>query len=132
MRVEDIVAEGLYTHEHTPCIRQKVIKVLDLVGISQQSLHRYPHEFSGGQRQRIALARVLILNPKVLILDEPTSNLDRSIQSEIIDLLICLQRDLGLSYLFISHNRNLIKHMCHHVLVLESGKCLGCFKAETF
>ena len=129
MTVEEIVGEGLRVH--APDIsetgrRAQVLDVLMSVGLSEQQfpglLQRYPHEFSGGQRQRLAVARALILRPKVLVLDEPTSALDVTIQKQVLGLLQRLQRELGLSYLLITHDMDVIRAMAHEVLVMKSGE----------
>jgi ABC-type microcin C transport system duplicated ATPase subunit YejF len=109
---------------------QAVINVIEEVGLVAADRHRYPHEFSGGQRQRIAIARALILNPKLLILDEPTSALDRAVQVQVIDLLRDLQRKRGLTYLFISHDLNVVKALSHQVLVMKDGDMVEYGSAE--
>ena len=137
MPVGDIISEGLRVHQSLDPkqIEQKVIAVLEEVGLEPDIRHRYPHEFSGGQRQRIAIARAIILEPKVLILDEPTSALDRSIQIQVLDLLKSLQQKRGLSYLFISHDLAVVRAISHHVVVLkegtivEQGDCARIFEA---
>ena len=124
MPVADIISEGLSVHQHLSKdeTEQKVIAVLNEVGLDPAIRHRYPHEFSGGQRQRIAIARAIILEPKVLILDEPTSALDRSIQIQILDLLKSLQKKRSLSYVFISHDLAVVRSISHQLLVMKAGK----------
>ncbi len=124
MSVGDIVAEGLRVHEgHAPAqLDAMVAGALEEVGLDPEARHRYPHEFSGGQRQRIAIARALVLKPGLLVLDEPTSSLDRSVQFQVVDLLRDLQRRHGLSYLFITHDLALVRAMCHDVLVMRDGR----------
>ncbi len=125
MNIENIISEGLVVHY--PNIsskekRMKLIDVLDKVGLDYKTtLDKYPHEFSGGQRQRIAIARALILKPKILVLDEPTSALDVTIQNQILNLLNKLQNDLELSYIFISHDMKVIKAMADKIIVLKDG-----------
>ena len=124
MSIEQIVSEGLSAH-HTLTRQeqdQRVDEVLVEVGLSPEIRNRYPHEFSGGQRQRIAIARALVLRPEFIVLDEPTSSLDRSVQFRIIELLRSLQEKRGLSYLFITHDLHLARSFCHHVLVMRTGR----------
>src|SRR5437764_5340146 len=102
--------------------RRRVQELLRLVRLNPNFTHPYPHEFSGGQRQRIGIARALALNPSFIVCDEPTSALDVSIQAQIINLLMDLQRDLGLSYLFISHDMSVIQHVCRRIAVMYQGK----------
>jgi dipeptide transport system ATP-binding protein len=97
-------------------------RMLRQVGLREEHFERYPHMFSGGQRQRIAVARALMLNPKVLVLDEPVSALDLSIQSQILNLLVDLQDDLGLAYLFISHDLSVVRHMADDIIVMYLGR----------
>lgn len=131
--VGDIVAEGLQVHSNLSKaeIDQAVSDILTEVGLDGASRFRYPHEFSGGQRQRIAIARALILKPKLLVLDEPTSALDRSIQADIINLLRNLQVKHGLSYLFISHDLKVVKAMSHRIMVMKQGEVVEVGDAET-
>ncbi len=96
--------------------------LLAQVGLGEETLHRYPHEFSGGQRQRIAIARALSVEPKFLVLDEPTSALDVSVQSQVLNLLRRLQAEFGLSYLFITHNLALVEYLADEVCVMQRGK----------
>jgi microcin C transport system ATP-binding protein len=128
MTVEEIVGEGLWVHEPALSLAERRLRVqqsLREVGLDESQfvglLQRYPHEFSGGQRQRIAIARALIVKPRVLVLDEPTSALDVTIQKQVLQLLQGLQREHGLSYLLITHDVDVIRAMANHVLVMQSG-----------
>ena len=125
MTIEEIVGEGLRVHAADMSKaqrRDKVLAVLREVGMSEDMLWRYPHEFSGGQRQRIAIARAIVLEPKVVLLDEPTSALDVSVQKQVLDLLRNLQQAHQLSYLFITHDLRVIRAMAHRICVLRDGK----------
>lgn len=124
LSVGELIAEGLRAHQplSTEALDSAVCAALKAVKLDPACRHRYPHEFSGGQRQRIALARALILKPAVLVLDEPTSALDRHTQGEIVALLRELQRERGISYLFISHDLRVIRALCHRVLVMQQGQ----------
>ena len=125
MSVGNAIAEPLVIFE--PALdalarRRRVGAMLERVGLTAQMADRYPHEFSGGQCQRIGIARAMILNPKLLICDEPVSGLDVSIQGQILNLLLDLQRDAGMAMLFISHNLAVVKHLSHRVLVIFGGR----------
>jgi microcin C transport system ATP-binding protein len=123
--IAQIVGEGLALHQPqlTPQqLRDAVAAGLEEVGLSGAMLQRYPHEFSGGQRQRIAIARVLVLKPALILLDEPTSSLDVSVQMQVLQLLAELQRKYGIAYIFISHDLAVIRAMAHRVLVMKDGR----------
>lgn len=125
MTIGDIIGEGLRVHEprlDAEARQDRIRAVMRDVGLIESGTHRYPHEFSGGQRQRVAIARALILRPRILILDEPTSALDATVQKQILDLLRQLQRDYGLSYLFITHDLRVVRAMAHRVMVLYQGR----------
>jgi microcin C transport system ATP-binding protein len=125
LTVEQLVGEGLRIHFpqlDRAARRARVVQVLEEVGLSADMLWRYPHEFSGGQRQRIAIARVVVLEPKLILLDEPTSALDVSVQRQVLDLLRNLQRRHGMSYIFISHDLAVIRAMAHRIAVMRQGR----------
>src|SRR5581483_8582308 len=124
MRARQIVEEPLVIHRLGDRAerRARVAELFRLVGLDPAHLERYPHEFSGGQRQRIGLARALALNPSFLILDEPVSALDVSIQAQVINLLMDLQQQFGLTYLFIAHDLRLVEHVCSRVAVMYRGR----------
>ncbi|MFI0395887.1 ABC transporter ATP-binding protein [Paracoccus jiaweipingae] len=124
MTVGQIIAEGLGVHgvEKGMDRRQMVADIMAEVGLDPASMDRYPHEFSGGQRQRIAIARAMILRPKVVVLDEPTSALDMTVQVQIVDLLRGLQRRHGLAFLFISHDLRVVRAMSHQIMVMRAGE----------
>jgi len=122
-KVEQIVAEPMVTHHVLPKneIRGRVIELLEQVGLGKQHLDRFPHELSGGQCQRVAVARALAVNPKLIILDEPTSSLDVSVQAQIINLLEDLKKMHRLTYLFISHDLNVVQHISDRIGVMYLG-----------
>ena len=123
MTVGSIIAEGMEVHNmYTPEERtKKVHELLELVGLNKEHANRFPHEFSGGQRQRIGIARALAINPEFLVCDEPISALDVSIQSQIINLLIELQKKLGLTYLFIAHDLDIVRYISDRIAVMYLG-----------
>lgn len=127
MKIRDIVAEGLDIHQLTSSKEEREERVqylLDLVGLNKDHLTRYPHEFSGGQRQRIGIARALAVKPKFIIADEPISALDVSIQAQVVNLMQKLQRERGLTYLFIAHDLSMVKYISDRIGVMHWGKML--------
>jgi oligopeptide/dipeptide ABC transporter ATP-binding protein len=124
MTVRQLIGEPLLVHHRMSgtALDRCVCEMMNLVGLSPEHTNRFPHEFSGGQRQRIGVARALILEPKLLILDEPTSALDVSVQAQILNLLIDLQRKLGLTYLLITHDLGIARYMCDRAALMYLGK----------
>ena len=132
MTCAQIIAEGLSTHQVDPTRDDRVLvaETMAEVGLDPAAMDRYPHEFSGGQRQRIAIARAMVLRPRLLVLDEPTSALDMTVQVQIVDLLRDLQTKYGLAYLFISHDLNVVRAMSHQVMVMKQGDVIEHGAAE--
>jgi len=126
MPVEDVVAEPLVVHERMSqaARRARVREMLHAVGLDESALRRFPHEFSGGQRQRIGIARALALHPKLIVADEPVSALDVSIGAQIVNLLAQLQREFGLTYLFISHSMPVVRYLATRIAVMHCGKLM--------
>jgi ABC-type oligopeptide transport system ATPase subunit len=143
MRVEDIIAEPLVIHQNSgtavgappfscslrkwegrTAYRQRVTELLRAVGLDESALQRYPHEFSGGQRQRIGIARALALRPKFIVADEPVSALDVSVGAQIVNLLAQLQREFGLTYLFISHSMPIVRYLASRIAVMHRGRLI--------
>jgi oligopeptide/dipeptide ABC transporter ATP-binding protein len=132
MRVGAIVAEGLEIHKLARGRRKKerVVEILEQVGLRAEHYDRYPHEFSGGQRQRIGIARALAVDPKFVVADEPVSSLDVSIQAQIVNLLQELQERMGLTYFFISHDLRVVEHLSHRVAIMYLGKIVEIASSE--
>lgn len=133
MTVEEILGEPLEIHglaksKHDK--RERILKLLDLCGLRREAIARYPHEFSGGQRQRICIARALAVEPEFIVCDEPVSALDVSIQAQIVNLMQDLQKELGLTYLFIAHDLKVVEHISNRVAVMYLGKIAEMTEAE--
>ncbi len=123
-RIRDIIAEPMrnyfnYTDQEE---RDEVVRLLEIVGLNEDAVYRYPHEFSGGQRQRIGVARAVASNPKLIIADEPTSALDLSVQAQVLNFMKDIQKEYGLSYLFISHDLSVVKHMADDIAIMHRGR----------
>lgn len=131
--IGDILEEPYVIHKQGKSAerRKEVLKLLDRVGMPADSIHKYPHEFSGGQRQRIGIARAIALKPKLIICDEPVSALDVSIQSQILNLLLELQQEMGMAYLFIAHDLSVIKHVSDQIAVMYLGRIVEIAESES-
>jgi len=127
--IDRILAEPVAIHRLGDAER-RIERVLDEVGLGTGFRFRYPHQLSGGQRQRVAIARALILEPRILLLDEPTSALDVSIQAEVLNLLVRLRRERGLTYILVSHNLAVVAHMCERLAVMNHGRLVEELSAE--
>ncbi|UQS84464.1 ATP-binding cassette domain-containing protein [Apilactobacillus apisilvae] len=123
-RIYDIIAEPLNNFDHLSKeeTKMKVIKLLEIVGLGPDSLYKYPHQFSGGQRQRIGVARAVATNPKLVVADEPVSALDLSVQAQVLNFMKKIQKEFDISYLFISHDLGVVKHMCNHIAIMNRGR----------
>ncbi|WP_125762204.1 ATP-binding cassette domain-containing protein [Companilactobacillus hulinensis] len=123
-RIEDIIAEPLRNFEHLDKDSEKlrVLQLLDIVGLDADALYKYPHQFSGGQRQRIGVARAVATNPKLIIADEPVSALDLSVQAQVLNFMKKIQREFNISYLFISHDLGVVRHMCNNIAIMNNGR----------
>jgi len=127
MSVSELIAEFMIvakTHSSKTALREETFRLMELVGLDSRFADSYPHELDGGRRQRIGVARALALNPKFIVCDEPVSALDVSIQAQILNLLMDLQDDMGLSYMFITHDLSVVKHISNEIMVMYLGKCV--------
>jgi len=122
MRIGSVIAEGVRRSSQGSDIRTEIDRLLDLVGLPTRYADLYPHQLSGGQRQRVAIARALAVQPKILVADEPVSALDVSMRGQILNLIMDLQRDLGLTVLFISHDLGVVRQMCQRIIVMHKGR----------
>jgi len=133
MRVNEILEEGVASLHPEIDPRSRSARVADLlekVGLPKAAITRYPHEFSGGQRQRLAIARALAVQPRLIVADEPTSALDVSVQAQILNLLNDLQQELGVAYLFITHNFGVVEYLAHDIAVMKNGQLVEYGSAE--
>lgn len=130
MTIADIIAEPINFHRPGADVKAEIIRYMEMAGLRKEYMLRYPHEFSGGQRQRIGIARALACEPEIIIADEPVSALDVSIQSQIINLMKKLQRELGLSYLFIAHDLSVVKHISDRIGVMYLGSLMEVCETE--
>ena len=123
-RVLDILAEPIGNFEKLSkeAEKEKIYELLEIVGMPKDSIYKYPHEFSGGQRQRLGIARAIACKPKLIIADEPVSALDLSVQAQVLNYLKNIQRELNLSYIFISHDLGVVRHMCDYIYIMHRGK----------
>ena len=133
LKVMDIIAEGIDIHKLSTGVKDRKRRVYDLletVGLSKEHANRYPHEFSGGQRQRIGIARALAVEPEFIIADEPISALDVSIQAQVVNLLLKLQRERGITFLFIAHDLSMVKYISDRIAVMHFGKIVEIGSAD--
>ena len=123
-RIKDIIAEPMRNYYNYTDKEEKdeVVRLLEIVGLNEDAIYRYPHEFSGGQRQRLGVARAVASNPKLIIADEPTSALDLSVQAQVLNFMKLIQKEYGLSYLFISHDLSVVKHMADDIAIMHRGR----------
>lgn len=123
-RIRDVIAEPMRNYfNYTPDEEKKeILDLLDIVGLNEEAMYKYPHEFSGGQRQRIGVARAVASNPKLIIADEPTSALDLSVQAQVLNFMRRIQKEYGLSYLFISHDLSVVQHMSDDIAIMHRGR----------